>query len=905
MLSQCATCRFSWLIPVLVFAGMSPGLFGQLLYVGNGGDDTISSYVIDQETGLLTELLPRVASTGGPSSVTIHPSGKFLYVTNSGNANLNVNNPSLASFSIDPTTGALTPINSLALPPGTGPQGAAIDPAGKFLFFANSGPGNVSVYSIDAATGALTAVPGSPFTTPANPNNVVVHPGGKFAYVSANGAGQVAAFSIGATGALTPVAGSPFAARNNLIWMTMDPAGKFLYVAERQDNGILGYAVDANTGALTPIAGSPYPATGGVTGLTVDRAGRFLYAAMVGTGGVTMYTIGAVGALSQPRGTGAILGAFAPILDPSGKYMYVTGQQSGGLAALAVDAANGTLSPLPQQFYNTGPNPTRGATIQLTPPVVPPIIANSAFNQFSGTPPGMPYYGVAQGSRMSISGTNIGPAAQMNASLPLTNELGGVSMRIQSGDVTTQALMAFVSNGFVTGVIPSTTPLGDATVTITYKGRTTAPLPITIVPTAPGIATQGDGNAPARGALNSADPANPEAAFADPTNVNALHQSARPGQIMILHVTGLGPVDADETQSFLLETDAPVDVIVGYKSASAIATYRTEGGQDYILFKLPEDTPEGCYVPIAVRSGGMVSNVSSISVAAGGGTCSEPTFLSSSDIDAARRAGQLTMGSIVVDHLDLSALGLDNEAGALFGRVDYNSLLNSISPAGAQLGIRQSFGYPTLGTCTVTPGAAGRQFLDLPSKPVTTQVLSAGQSLNLSGPQATVQLSQAPFYQFNSDEDVFTPGSYTVDNGAGLQPIGPFKASLTMPPPIAWTNRDALITVDRSQDLTVTWTGGVADKEYAIIAGVAQNHQAIAGFLCAEKVSAGKFTVPAWVLSSLPNSDLFPQGDSPVPGGFLGIGTAPLTSAGRFTGPGLDLGIFSYEQATVNFVLYQ
>jgi len=107
MISQRPKRHFSCLLAVLALAGSSQGLFGQLLYIGNGGDDTISSFVIDQETGLLTELLPRVVSTGSPSSVAIHPSGKFAYVTNSGNPNLNVNNPSLASFSINPTTGAL------------------------------------------------------------------------------------------------------------------------------------------------------------------------------------------------------------------------------------------------------------------------------------------------------------------------------------------------------------------------------------------------------------------------------------------------------------------------------------------------------------------------------------------------------------------------------------------------------------------------------------------------------------------------------------------------------------------------------------------------------------------------------------------------------------------------------
>src|SRR5262245_14149794 len=91
------------------------GLFGQLLYVSSAADDTISSYVIDQESGLLTELLPRTVSTGSPSSVAIHPNGKFLYATNASDPNRGVNAPSIAAFSIDPGTGALTVKSSLPL----------------------------------------------------------------------------------------------------------------------------------------------------------------------------------------------------------------------------------------------------------------------------------------------------------------------------------------------------------------------------------------------------------------------------------------------------------------------------------------------------------------------------------------------------------------------------------------------------------------------------------------------------------------------------------------------------------------------------------------------------------------------------------------------------------------------
>ena len=74
---------------------------------------------------------------------------------------------------------------------------------------------------------------------------------------------------------------------------------------------------------------------------------------------------------------------------------------------------------------------------------------------------------------------------------------------------------------------------------------------------------------------------------------------------------------------------------------------------------------------------------------------------------------------------------------------------------------------------------------------------------------------------------------------------------------------------------------------------------------CTEKVSAGRFTVPAWVLASIPKSDIFTDGRQPLPGGLLGVGTAPLTNVGRFTVSGLDFGVITYEQATLTPVLYQ
>jgi 6-phosphogluconolactonase len=913
MFYQLSKRRCPWPAAVLFLAAAANGLLAQMLYVGNNGDDTISAYVIDQDSGLLTEVLPRVSTPGAPTSVVVHPSGKFVYVTNSGNANLGANGPSLAAFSIDPATGALTLVNTTPLTPGTGPQGAAIDPAGKFVFVAHQGGNNISVFSLDPSTGAPSPVSGSPFASPAGPHKVVVHPNGKFAYVAATGAGQIAVFSIGADGTLTPAAGSPFAARNNLNWMTMDAAGKFLFAAESQQNGVLVYSVDSATGALTLVTGSPFSTSGFIQGVAVDPAGKFLYAT---NGGGTLhgFRIGATGALTPiPPGffPSQIGSPFDLILDPAGKFVYVTSLQNNQVAAWSIDSSSGALTPIPVPPYPTGAAPQRGASILLSPPVIPPIIADSAVNAFSNALPGLPNAGIAQGSLLFISGKNIGPAveAQSPSSLndfPLGSQLGGVSIQIQSGGVTTAAIMRDVTNNQVAGIVPSTTPLGPATVTVTYKGRTTTPVPITIVTTSAGLETLHDGgNGPARRALN----ATPDTVLSLDTAVNpglpvnALNLSAKPGQRMVIRATGLGPVTIDETQPLTQELNVPVDVIIGNKLATVVAELRVVG-VDYILIQLPDDAPQGCYVPLAVRAGGVTSNVASISISATGASCSDATGLSASDIDAAQKSGNINMATIVISHIDFGQLGGDS-ANGIFARYDFNSLLGAFSPGNNGSGIRSAFGTPPLGTCTVSVGAPTKPNnpFDLPSDNIP-QYLNVGQALNLNGPQGTVKLP-APDYAFNPDGNVITPGDYTVDNGTGTQAFGPFKAVLSMPPMLTWTNKDALSSLDRTQDLTVTWSGGLPDKEFALIVGLSANKQATTGFLCAEKVSAGQFTVPAWVLSSLPASATFTNGNQVVPSGLIGVGSAPLTNVGRFSAPGFDFGVFTYEQATATFASYQ
>src|SRR5437588_4735189 len=108
---------------------------------------------------------------------------------------------------------------------------------------------------------------------------------------------------------------------------------------------------------------------------------------------------------------------------------------------------------------------------------------NSILNNYSYTLPGLPNYGIAQGSLFVVFGTGIGPA--QSPSLPdlsktsLTSNLNGVTISITVNGTTVQAPLYYVSATQVAGVLPSNTPVGTGTITVSYNGQPSSTSPIT------------------------------------------------------------------------------------------------------------------------------------------------------------------------------------------------------------------------------------------------------------------------------------------------------------------------------------------------------------------------------------------------------------------------------------------
>jgi YVTN family beta-propeller protein len=328
---------------------------GKFAYVANGGcsggfTGYVSMYTINAATGALTFVGPPAPVPDDEEftdAVTVDPSGKFVYVASSGDE-WDIDFGNLATYAINPTTGALTSTGAIG-PGGNFPNSIAVDPSGKFAYAADGGAlptgsfggsNNVSMYTIDGTTGALTSM--GMIAAGSGPDFVAVHPSGKFAYVTNFGSNDVSMYTIDATtGALTST--GTMATGTAPQSVVVDAAGKFAYTANFGSNDVSMYTIDATTGALASIG--TIAAGTGPDSVVVDPSGKFAYVTSFNSNDVSMFTTNAsTGALTS---AGTIAAGQTPtsiVVHPSGKFAYVTNSGSNDISMYSIDTNTGVLT---------------------------------------------------------------------------------------------------------------------------------------------------------------------------------------------------------------------------------------------------------------------------------------------------------------------------------------------------------------------------------------------------------------------------------------------------------------------------------------------------------------------------------------------------------------------------------
>jgi uncharacterized protein (TIGR03437 family) len=498
------------------------------------------------------------------------------------------------------------------------------------------------------------------------------------------------------------------------------------------------------------------------------------------------------------------------------------------------------------------------------------------YNAASWLPTSLPNSGVAQGALFTIYGSGLGPATIQRAEsfpLPTTQGLAGTSITVTVGAVTENCIMLYTLAIQVAAVLPSATPVGTGTLTVTYQGAKST-IAIQVIAAGFGTFTLNEnGNGPA---------VVTDANFNPITYVNAAH----PGDTLVLWGTGLGAVTGDETEppvtgdlgtgvQVFIENQ-PATVLYGGRSSSA--------GVDQVNFIVPQGISGGCKTSIAVLVKGVVGNVTSTAIMPAGQTVCNDSYGTVTGADLQKA---VTTGTLKAAAIDISRISTDND---MLNAQFFNYPLSTVL---------QSFGgaiSPSIGSCISYELTGSALVVNDPVQPPN---LDPGSSLAITGPSGTKTVADSSTGNFagtlgTSSSVYIKPGSYSASNGNGGANVGPFNWSVTLPSPVVPTNLPA--TISRSQNLTLTWAGGAAFPVVTVTlysgVPISTNLDAFVELDCSATGSAGQFTIPSVLLNLLPTNG---YGSPGAPGAGIQIAGVALN---RVTASGLDDGIIRAYTST-------
>jgi 6-phosphogluconolactonase (cycloisomerase 2 family) len=340
--------KWRWIISLLLLVFLGAASFSVLAvprfaYTANYFGSTVSIYSVDSDTGMLRHR-SHVPTVKSPSSVILHPSGKFLYAISQAT-------DKIAIYHVNAKTGALTETDDSRVHAGVRSSfQLAISPDGQFLYVPGRFTADFVVHRINQDTGALTLIENTDYSTRGKRARFIgVTPNGKFIYVSNTDSDTLAAFKMDANGeSAAAIDGMPFKTGDAPQAVLLHPSGKFLYVSNWRSADISAYAINASTGELSPISGSKvetgyYPFKG-----SIHPSGKYLYVANWASSDISAFLINQqTGVLSlMPNTPIAVEGRGSPVtvhLDRAGRHAYVPDYDNMDIKVFDVDQESGQL----------------------------------------------------------------------------------------------------------------------------------------------------------------------------------------------------------------------------------------------------------------------------------------------------------------------------------------------------------------------------------------------------------------------------------------------------------------------------------------------------------------------------------------------------------------------------------
>jgi 6-phosphogluconolactonase len=349
-----------------------PGFFYAYVgtYTPNGGG--IYLFRVDRATAALMQMQV-VDDIRNPSWLALNPAQTRLYAISEIDNYQGAHDGAVATYAIDPTSMQLTRLSAVGSA-GTSPAHVSVHPSGKFVFVANYGGGNVAVFPV-AADGTLApASDVRPSVGPRHHARAIDDPPGQFAvsdhdgphlhmvaadptgqFVVANDAGLdlTLIWRLDAQGgrllpAEAPVlVAPPGSAPRHFVF---HPNGKFFYNLYEHDARVVVYDYDGSRGAMRlkqSVSTLPAHFSGSnlASGIVVSPDGRFLYVGNRLHSSIAIFAIAADGQLRTAYETWTHADSPRSIaMDPSGEIMFSCNQRSDSLTSFRINTANGALA---------------------------------------------------------------------------------------------------------------------------------------------------------------------------------------------------------------------------------------------------------------------------------------------------------------------------------------------------------------------------------------------------------------------------------------------------------------------------------------------------------------------------------------------------------------------------------
>jgi uncharacterized protein (TIGR03437 family) len=499
-----------------------------------------------------------------------------------------------------------------------------------------------------------------------------------------------------------------------------------------------------------------------------------------------------------------------------------------------------------------------------------------------------------------IFGTGLGPAAIQTASAPYPASVGGTSVNFtpSGGGTAIPAKMVYSLATQVAGLLPSSITPGTYSVTVAYQSQTSPAVSVTVLARSLGIATSNSGGTGAAQATignvnNGISLARLTGGSVNFSGYTWTLSPAHPGDEIVLWGTGGGADSANDTGGSSGDQTAAGNFTVSVDGTTIVPLYSgTSSGYPglwQVNFVLPSNIAPDCFAYTTVTGGGQTSNGVTIAIAATGqSSCSTSIPAATlSKLDSGN--GTITLGGLV--------MGEGYNAGAL--SYEIGGVINQYTVAEFLI----PYGATKVGYCAIlseTYPVGGKE----PSAPDSQ--LDAG-TITLTGPGAGTNqtLTRQGNYYNGALNSITLGGNYTLTASGGSQ-VGPFSVTSTFPSAFSVTNLSSLANVNRSQPLTVSWTGSSGFDTVEIqINTTSETSTTVFGtdLNCAVPSTLGTYTIPASVLARLtPTANALLQVTADNTGGFPASAEStmdpntviPLTTGGLVDFGGFG-GFIDYE----------